>query len=134
MQHLIVEESANQLVHLVVQRGGEEHPLPALRSLGQQAGDHRQESQISHMVGLIQNGDLNIVKGQHALLEQVIQPTGAGDDDVDPAAQSTDLTILTDTTEDCGGAQLIGGSQRLQGRVDLGGQFPGGGKDQGARA
>ena len=52
------------------------------------------------MVGLVQNGDLDGVQGQCALAEQVLEPAGAGDDDVDTPAKAADLGVLADATED----------------------------------
>ena len=62
VQHLVVEEAADELVDVVVQRGGEEHPLPLGRGLLEDAGDAGQEAQVSHVVGLVEDGDLDVLE------------------------------------------------------------------------
>ena len=72
------------------------------------------------MVGLVENGDLDRgqvrVSGTHVIL----QPTRAGDDDVDTGAQFVDLRVGADAAEDGDAAQVRRRDQRGQRRVDLG--------------
>ena len=67
------------------------------------------------------------------LVDQVLEPAGAGDDDVDAAAQRGGLVAVADAAEDDDGAQPGRGRQRLDGAGDLQGEFTGGQQDQAAR-
>ena len=85
------------------------------------------------MVGLVEDSDLHAVEGDVALLHQVFETAGAGDDDVDATVECGDLAVLRDATEDGGDPELVCGRQRFDGDGDLGGQFAGGSQDQSAR-
>ena len=50
---------------------------------GEDAGDAGQEPEVGHVVGLVDDGDLDRVEADDPLLHQVFQPAGAGHDDVD---------------------------------------------------
>ena len=65
----------------------EQQALAALRGLVQDAGDDRQEAEVGHVVGLVEHGDLDGVEGDEALLHQVLEAAGAGDDDVDAGVE-----------------------------------------------
>ena len=52
------------------------------------------------MVGLVEDRDLDGVEDDVALLHEVLEPAGAGDDDVDARAQAGDLRVLADAAED----------------------------------
>ena len=60
------------------------------------------------MVGLVEHGDLDRAEVAVALADEVLEPAGAGDDDVDAAAQAVDLRVLADAAEDGLGAQAGG--------------------------
>ena len=63
-------------------------------------------------------------------LHMVLQPAGAGDDDIDALPQLLDLRLRGDAAEDGDRAQVRRGGQRREGRVDLGDEFTGGGEDE----
>ena len=91
-----------------------------------------QEPEVGHVVGLVEHGHLDAVEVAVALLDQVLEPAGAGDEDVDAAAQRGDLWVLADAAEDGGDAQR---HRRGQGRDGLGhlvGELAGGHEHQGA--
>lgn len=58
----VVEELVHQLVHAIVQSGGEEHALTAGRGRTHDAADVRQEAEVSHVVGLVEDGDRHVVE------------------------------------------------------------------------
>jgi hypothetical protein len=59
-----------------------------------------QEPEVGHVVGLVEDGDLDVVERAVALTDQVLEPAGTGHDDVDTAAQGVDLRLLADAAED----------------------------------
>ncbi len=64
------------------------------------------------MIGLVEDGDLNAVEREVALLHQVFEATGgAGDDDVDSTLERGDLANLRHTTEDRGDLQRVRGGE-----------------------
>ncbi len=81
------EVTVDQFVNTVVQRCGEEQALTLGGGHVHELLDDREEAQVSHVVCLIQHGDLNGFEGQDALADQVFEAARAGDDDVDAGAQ-----------------------------------------------
>ena len=82
---------------------------------------------------LVQHGDLHAGEVGDALLEQILEATGAGDEDVDPGVEVLFLSHLRYAAEDDCNAQVHGLGQRLNDLGDLGGQLAGRRHDQGAR-
>ena len=119
VQHLVLEEAVHELVHAVVERRGEEHPLAARRRRRENAGHRRQEAEVGHVVGFVDDGDLHGIQLHEALLHEVLEAAGAGDDDVDAVLQRRDLTVLVDAAEDRRRLHAVGGGQGLERRVDL---------------
>ena len=64
------------------------------------------------------------------LADQVLEPAGAGDDDVDALAERGHLRVLADAAEDGPGGEPGGGGERRQGGVDLADQLTGRRQDQ----
>ncbi len=96
--------------------------------------DGGQEAEVGHVVGLVEHGDLDRVELRVTGLDVVLEPAGAGDDDVDAVAQAGDLRAVTDAAEDRHRAQVERVGQRRDRGLDLGGQLPGRRQDQRARA
>src|SRR6478752_2200070 len=95
----------DDLVHAVVQGGGEQQALALAGGHVHKLLDHREEAEVSHVVGLVQDGDLDGLEGQDALADQVLQAAGAGDDDVDAGAEGLFLAGLGAAAVDYGGVQ-----------------------------
>ena len=131
----VVQESARELVDAVVEGGREQHPLTVGRGGGQDAGDDGQEPEVSHVVGLVDHGDLDVVEGDDALTHEVVEAARAGDDDVDATTEGLLLPGLLHTTEDGGHTQADGLGERFDDASDLCGQLARGREDQaGGRA
>ena len=47
-----------------------------------------QEAEVGHVVGLVEHGDLDGAEVAVTLLDQVLEPAGAGEHDVDALAQA----------------------------------------------
>ena len=69
-----------------------------------------------------------------ALLDQVLEPAGAGDDDVEAAGERLHLRVLADAAEDRRRLHAEGPGQRVDDGRDLVGQLAGRHQDQRARA
>jgi hypothetical protein len=96
--------------------------------------DRGKETEVGHVVGLVEHGDLDRVQLRVAGLEVVGEPAGAGDDDVDAITERGDLRVRADAAEDGRGPQRKRLGQRRDGRLDLADQFTGRRQDQRTRA
>ncbi|OIQ83206.1 hypothetical protein GALL_349880 [mine drainage metagenome] len=130
----VVQVALHELVHTVVERRGEEHPLAARRRLVHDPLDAGEEPEVGHVVGLVEDGDLDAVEGQHPLREQVLEATGTRDEDVHAAVEGADLAALRHPAEHGGDAEALGLRERLEGGRDLRRELPGRREDQSARA
>ncbi len=134
VQDFVMQVAVHDLVDAVVQCGGEQHPLAAIRGLVQDARDRRQESEVGHVVRLIQHRDLDGIEREEFLLQEVLEAARAGDDDVDTGLKRCNLPLLGDATENGGDIHAIGLSERGQCCSDLGGEFARRRENQPARA
>ena len=94
------EEALDEDVDRAVERGREEHPLAGGRRLVHDPAHAGEEAEVGHVVGLVEDGDLDGIEDDVALLHEVLEAARAGDDDVDAGAQAGDLGVLADATED----------------------------------
>jgi hypothetical protein len=117
----------------VVERGREQQPLAHLRRAVHEALDAGQETEIGHVVGLVEDGDLHGAEVAVPLADEVLEPARAGDEHVDAAGEGLHLRVLADATEDRGGLHPDGAGQRVDDRGDLVGQLAGRHQDQRAR-
>ena len=130
VQHLVLQEAVHELVDPVVEGRAEQQALTALRGLVENAGDDREEPQVGHVIGLVDDGDLDRVELDEALLHEVFEAARAGDDDVDAVFERRDLAVLADAAEDRRGLEAVGGCQGLERRVDLRREFTGRGEHE----
>ena len=130
----LVQETLDQLVDTVVEGGREQQSLSALGGGGEDAGDAGKESQVGHVVGLVEDGDLDAVQTDQTLAHEVFEAARAGHDDVHSGAQRGGLTTLRYATENGRHGESEGRGHRLHDSGDLGRQFAGGRQDQSAGA
>ena len=104
----LLQEALDQHVDRLVERGREEQALAAARRLVQDPAYAGQEAEVGHVVGLVEDGDLDLAEVAVTLADQVLEPAGAGEDDVDALAQALDLRVLADAAEDGLGGQAGG--------------------------
>ena len=102
------------------------------RQCRQNASNVGQKPHVEHMVGFVEDQGLDAVELHGALLQQVENPPGAGDDDVRLGAQRLPLRTSGDTAknrrdvdrrESCEGAHIL---------ADLADQFAGRSHDEDA--
>src|SRR5690606_30314307 len=115
----VLQEAPDELVDVAVEGGGEQQPLPAGRRLPEQFADHREEAEVAHVVGLVQDADLDVLQGALALADQVAEPAGGGDDEVDAAAQRVDLLAHGHAADDDLHAQAEAAAEGFEGVVHL---------------
>src|SRR5439155_13063334 len=108
----------------------EQQPLPVARGQVQDPAYGRQEAQVGHVVGLVEDSDLDPVQTHMALREQVLEASWTGDEHVDAVAQRPHLAALSDPAEHERSAQAYGGGERSEGRLDLAGELTGGDEHQ----
>ena len=65
------------------QRGGKQQRLPPRRDLGDDAAQIVDKAHVEHPVGLVEDQHLDVGQIDEALLHEVEQPPGRGDQDVD---------------------------------------------------
>ena len=128
-----VEVALDDDVDAGVQRGGEQHPLPLARSAVEDALDRREEAQVGHVVGLVQDGDLHRAEVGVALTDEVLEPPGGGHEHVDAALQRPHLRVLAHAAEDRQGGQAGRRRERRERLVDLTDQLTGRSQDEGPR-
>ena len=119
----IGKERVHNLVHTVIERSGEQHDLRVERHLSQQSLDRWQEAHVGHLVGLVDDGDLDLLQRQRMLLKQVLKTSGASDHDVGAGPQIANLTGITHATVHRGGGHAVDLGERHQHVVDLVGQL-----------
>ena len=102
----LVHEGAGQRDDRVRHRGREQHRLPNLGDLAQDAFDVGQEAEVEHLVGLVEHQDGDAAQLQMALLGQVEQPAWRADHDVGARAQRIDLRLVGAATVDRHHGQL----------------------------
>ena len=130
----VVQVALDEHVDTRVERRREQHPLAAAGGRVEQATDGGQEAEVCHVVGLVEHGDLDLGEVAGALLDQVLEATGTGDEDVDAGAERLHLRVLADAAEDGAGLETVHLGQRRECCVDLRDQLAGRRQDQGARA
>ncbi len=112
----------------------EEQRLALLRQQIVDPLERMDEAQVEHLVGLVEDEDLDVAQGQRALVDQVEQAARRGDEHVDPGGERTDLARDRHAAEHGHDAELeelaIGG----EALGNLAGQLAGRGEHQHAAA
>ena len=129
----VVQELLHQHVDATVEGRREQQPLCPLGRLAEDARDGRKETEVGHVVGLVEDGDADLVESAVALLHEVLQPTGGGDDDVDAGLQRPHLVALAHAPEDHRGAQGQFLGERGDDGEHLVGELAGRHQDEAAR-
>ena len=99
---------ARQPPDVVRERGREHQVLAARREQGDDPLDVRQEAHVEHPVGLVEDEDLDLAEVRDLLADEVEQPAGRRDEDLDAAPQGLDLRVHRHPAVDHGGAKRHG--------------------------
>ncbi len=96
----IVLVVADECPDRTIECGREQHRLSVARGLVEQAPHCRHEPHVSHPVGLIDNDLFDGREVDSALIDQVFKAAGARYQDVNTAAEGSELGSVTDTAVD----------------------------------
>ena len=121
---------ADQLVDGSVQRGREEQRLAVGARHVDETAHGGQEAHVGHAVGLVDHHDVDVIQFPRPLLHQVLEPPGAGDQNVGAVAQRGALRAVADAAVDRGHAGTDGRSQGTDDVLNLGGQLTGRDQDE----
>jgi hypothetical protein len=75
-------------------RGGEQHGVTGRRSLCEELLDVREETEVKHLVGLVEDHYLDVLERQHALAGEVEKTTRRSDDNLCAVFQVSDLSLV----------------------------------------
>ncbi len=110
------QEALDQHVDRLVERRGEQQALSGARRLVHDPAHAGQEAEVGHVVGLVEDGDLDRGQVRVALAHEVLEAAGAGDDDVDALLERGGLRALAHAAVDHDGGQAGGVGHRLERR------------------
>ena len=100
--HRIVQPLAGQRPNRRGQRGGEQQRLPPPRNLRDDPPQIVDKPHVEHPVGLVEDQHLDVREIDEALLHEVEEPAGRGDQDIDAVVQGPHLRRLADAAVDGG--------------------------------
>jgi hypothetical protein len=121
----IGQELVDELLDLLGQRRGEEHPLRVRRGALEQPSDLRQESQVEHAIGLVDHHLLDEGEGHGVGLEQLAEPPRRADEDVDALGERLLLRRDRALAGDDEGSQDESLHEPREFLLDLRGEFAG---------
>ncbi len=113
-------------------RGGKQQRLPIARHLGNNTPQIGQETHIEHPISLVEHENLHRPEVDEALVHQIEQSTGGGDERIDAVLQVADLGTLIDATEDDGMPKSSMAAVGAKAVADLRGQLAGRREHEGA--
>ena len=120
-------------IDAVVQGGGEKQPLRMLRRAVEKPFHAGEETHVSHVICLVENGDFAGVESDVTGLHVIKEAAGTGNNDVNTHTKRLDLRHWADPTKHGGDLETECVAERSHHRFDLDGQLSGGYEDHGAR-
>ena len=115
----VAQDRPGQAPDVVGERRREHEVLAALRQQLDDPLDVGQEAHVEHPVGLVEDEDLDLAEVGDLLADEVEQPAGRRDEDLDAGAQRLDLRVHRDAAVDDGRAQRHGPAVGADALVDL---------------
>ena len=126
----IAQDRAGQPPDVVGEGRREHEVLALLRQQLEDPLDVGQEAHVEHPVGLVEDEDLDLAEVGDLLADEVEQPAGRGDEDLDAAAQRLDLRVHRHAAVHDGRAQRDRPAVGADALVDLHGEFAGRDEDE----
>ena len=129
--HRLVLVFACERRHVTVEGGREQHRLAVGGGLVEQAPHSRDETHVGHTVGLVDDDGLDRAQADHALLDQILEASGARHQDVDAPAEGLHLAAVSHAAVDDRDAHASREGSQLG--HDLVGKLAGGGQNERGR-
>src|SRR6478672_11729173 len=133
VRHRVGEVLLHDGVDAAVERRREEQALAVGRDLVEARRDLGHEAHLGHVVGLVEDGDRDVVHLDGAALEEVVEAPRRRDEDVDALVEGVDLGRVAETTGDELVAQAGDVHERLECVGDLHRELTRRREDQGVR-
>ena len=135
-RHLVADRvalvAAGDDADVAVERGREEDGLTLLGGGVEDAAHRGEEAHVGHPVGFVDHDDLDHAEVDDPLRDQVFEPAGAGDEDVDAPAHRPALRLVADTAVDGEDGPVPDVGERRQLTLDLRGELAGRREHEGA--
>ncbi len=125
--------AAGDHADVAVERGREQDGLTLLRGGVEDATHGGEESHVGHPVGFVDHDDLDHAEVHHPLGDEVLEPAGAGHEDVDAAAHRPALRLVADPAVDGEDGAVAHVAERRELALDLGRELTGRCEHQAAR-
>jgi hypothetical protein len=129
----VLQVTGYEGVDPTVESGREQHALAVGQGLVEDLADVGQEAQVSHVVGLIEDGNGYPVEPSSATLHEVDEPARSRDDEVNAVTQRVDLTAHRGAAVNGGQPDADGARQRGKHVSYLAGELAGGHQDEATR-
>ena len=120
----------DEYIDVAVECRREEQGLAGVADLVEQSRDLGQEAHVGHPIGLVDDHEVDLVEADRATVDQVGEPAGTRDGDVDATLQRVELRAETDAAEERGDAASPRSEQRLELFLDLRGELACGGENE----
>ena len=124
---------AGEHADIAFEGGREEQRLAVFRGAVEQPSHLRQETHVGHAVGLVDHDHLHLVQVDVALVDQVGEAAGAGDEHVHALRERALLRRVADAAVDGDHAAPAGTGKRVEFAPDLVGEFTGRREHEAAR-
>ena len=117
--------AAHEHVHRTVERRREQQRLAVGPGLVEQPADLGEEAHVGHAVGLVDDDDRHVVEAHVALVDEVGEPAGAGDEHVDALTQRLALRAEAHAAVHGGDPEAVRAGEEPQLAGDLAGELAG---------
>ena len=119
VDHRVRQIPLDQHVDRAVKGRREEEPLAVGRGEVEKSAHRREKAEVCHVVGFVEDRDLDATEARGTRTKEILEPAGAGNDDVDTPAQGVDLGADRDAAIDRDGAQPDRGREGVDDLEDL---------------
>ena len=126
----LVQQRRRELGDLVRHGGGEHRGLAARTDGGGNRLHRADEAHVEHAVGLVEHQPAGLVEAQLAIIDEILEPAGRGDDDIDAAGDLGHLRRPRNAAQHQHGAEPGAIGEHAQHFVDLNGELTGRREDQ----
>ena len=115
--HRIAHELLGDHLDRVGHRRREHHRLALARQAAEDVAHLREEAEVEHVVGFVEDELLDRVELHVALADVIEQAARRGHDDVGLAAQRVGLRLHLHAADEAGGVELVVGAEDVEERL-----------------